>query len=392
MKINSKRLFEAVRNCLKIAGTPSEPILTMIRIIGRKGSIKLTVTNLEELYSAVVPVKDGFQFDTMVNAEQMFRVMKNIRDRELDIGYIHNSDLEQYSVLTINAGMKFKLQANDTVEHFPEGLKVFRKGSHLKINDQKVFLELLKKVSFSTTKAKVNKAYSGILVSKQKGHTELVTTDIHRLTIARTGVVSTPYDFVLPVDSMKNILKVFGTTAITKAVLLKENKGDPTELLLATDTESYITRLSKIEFPAYRNVLIPGIVDSSWFELDGSIFKRKLKTVSDFHSQEKVVAGAFSFSENNLHMISQGSDRTETEISMKIKPVNVHGKEPKMIGLNIRYLLDAVKALDISAVNFDSDKGLTPFYLTERTDAYRIYHLIMPLRIHEIKNKFKNAA
>jgi DNA polymerase III sliding clamp (beta) subunit (PCNA family) len=70
-----------------------------------------------------------------------------------------------------------------------------------------------------------------------------------------------------------------------------------------------------------------------------------------------------------------------------MKPVNESAGSVKVTGLNVRYLHEAVTSMDNIAVNLVEGGVLKPFYLTDRQPDYRFYHLVMPLRVDNIKSR-----
>jgi|GEM_PF-2592172 len=400
MKINSKELKTAVENCCRIVPKKvAHAILACVRIEGNKRNLKITATNLEEFYSVSVPGKKGEKFDITVDAHQLLKVIKNIKEENLELELERGSDPEDVK-LKIASGMTFRLKASLEDGDFPvTPVKVFKKSRKVELYNQKVLFEILRKVGFSTTHHNVNKAYSGILFTGKGSNLEVVTTDIHRLSVVRTKVAKTKKDFVIPVDSAKNVLKIFATTGITGIELASDtssdasSKGQMDKILIKSDNEIYISRLLKNEFPNYEQVLKPEVVEGSWYEVDKKKIQAKLKSVIDFHTNAKIVAGAFDFVGNSLFINSSGEEDTSVETSVEMKVVNIRSSEVKIIGLNVKYLHEAIANMDNIIMNFESGRSFTPFYLTDRQPDYTFFHLVMPVRMERLKsrNNKKNA-
>jgi len=396
MEISTKEFKRAVENCLLI--TPKKPkinILGLLKIDAKKKGITLSTTNLEEHYSVSVPAKKGEEFSALIQGDQLLKVLRNIKNETLELT-VEQSETADAARIRIEAGMVFRLNGETSVDDFPVfPYDNFKKNRSVNIFNQKILFEIMKKVMFSSTKENVNRSYSGILFAQKDDNLEIVTTDIHRLSVASTKVAGTPADFVIPVESAKNVLKIFGDTALTKVSLAHESpeekeKGKPAEavmIMMRSDRECYMSRLIKNEFPDYNRVLDLKIVDESWFEIDKKALAGKLKGIMDFHAGLKIVSAVFDFVNEDLYMTSWGEGEAVAETSLKMKPVNESADSVKVTGLNVRYLHEAVSNMGNVAVNLVEGGTLKPFYLADRQPDYRFYHLVMPLRVDNIKSR-----
>jgi DNA polymerase III subunit beta len=396
MEINVKELKRAVENCsLIVPKKTTIPVLGLIKVESEKNRLKLTATDLEEFYTVSVPVKKGETFSVLAPADQLLKVLKNVKNETLELSAKEDKEAGT-ATICIESGMTFTLTAETGVDDFPLApFDTFKRSAAVKVFNQKVLFEIMKKVSFSTTKNNVNRAYSGILFAQKKEHLDIVTTDIHRLSIVRTGIASTKADFVVPVDSVKNILKIFGNVSITKVNLEKEppeekqpgKPAQPVKIMVMSDNESYVSRLLRNEFPEYDRVVKSDIVDKCGFGVDKKVFAEKLKSVMDFHNGKKVIRGAFDFVDGTLHIDSGCGDGTSIETSVEIKPFNEKKEAVKIIGLNVKYLHEAVSNMDDIAMNMEEGGTLKPFYLADIQPDYRFYHLVMPIKMKNLRSR-----
>jgi len=400
MKISTNEFKKAVGNCLLITPKKTKiPVLGFLKIDAKKDSLTLSTTNLAEYYSVSVPVEEGELFSTLVPGDQLMKVLKNIKESLVSVD-VQRDETSLITGIKITAGMEFKLNVENCVEDFP-GIPRddFRKSAAVEILDQKVLFEIMKKVLFSTTQQNVNKAYSGVLFSQKDDHLEVVTTDIHRLTVVTTTSAQTKADFVIPAESVKNLTRMFKDAAVTEVLLAtepqvetdSEKPADATMIMFVTSHECYVSRLLKNEFPNYNRVIDIGIVEKSWFEIERKPLLEKLKTLIDFHAGMKVVSAVFDFVNETLHISTCGGTESSVQTEIPIRPVNENPDAVKITGLNLKYLQEAVSSMGSVAVNLIEGAELKPFYLTDRQPGYRLYHLIMPMRIENIRSR-KAAA
>ncbi|HOB71049.1 MAG TPA: DNA polymerase III subunit beta [bacterium] len=396
MQISTHEFKRAVENCLLI--TPKKPklsILGLLKLDAGNNSITLSATNLEEHYSVTVPVRNGEEFSALIQGDQLLKVLKNIKNETVELDGERN-ETSDIAHIRIVSGMTFRLNAENSVEDFP-GIPRddFRKSAAVEILDQKVLFEIMKKVLFSTTQQNVNKAYSGVLFSQKDDHLEVVTTDIHRLTVVTTTSAQTKADFVIPAESVKNLTRMFRDAAITEVLLATEPQKesgsekpvDATMIMFMTSHECYVSRLLKNEFPNYNRVIDIGIVEKSWFEIERKPLLEKLKTLIDFHAGMKIVSAVFDFVNETLHISTCGGAESSVQTEIPIRPVNENPDAVKITGLNLKYLQEAVSSMGSVAVNLIEGAELKPFYLTDRQPGYRLYHLIMPMRIENIRSR-----
>jgi len=398
MQVNLKELRRAIENCVLIAPKKASlPLLQLIKIEGKRSSLVLSVTNLDEHYSVSVPVKKGELFTTLVPAEQLAKVLRHLKNETLDLD-VERSDKLEVTKIVIKSDMVFKIVVDNNVADFP-AFPEFRKPFPVTVHNQKILFEIIKKISFSTTSSNVNKAYSGILFNPNENGLDVVTTDIHRLSIIKTKVAETSVPFILPVEAAKNMMKAVSNEAITEMLIstgAAEKRDDistPSALTIRIKSENavYFSRLLKNEFPNYSRVLDLKIIDRSWFEIEKKIFSDKLKSICDFHSTQKIVSGVLDFVNDVMYVKASGEQGDVIETDIKIRPVNEDLSMIKICSLNLRYLAEAISTMGVT-VRINMNVG-SPIQLLDINQEYRFYHLVMPLRMdHSLVSRKKSLT
>lgn len=388
MEINLKEFRRAVERCgLIVPKKGSLAILNMILIEGGKTFIKVMATNLEEFYLQQIPVRSGEKFKLLIPCDQLWNVIKNMKTGSVTVT-LERDNTAQFSAMVLNAGCEFRIVVENNTDDFPVMQETHSgRATALKISNQKLMFELIKKVIFSTTKLNVNRAYSGILFSSKKEYSDMVTTDIHRLSIVRSTCFTAKADFVIPVESAKKLMRLFDDTAIESAVIVKDDNMDeklqnPVLIKVQSEKALYTSILLKNEFPNYNVVLNTATVERSWFQVDRKLLAEKLKFIVDFHRSMKIVGTVFDFVNGKLFLSARGEGETEVKAEIAITPVNEDPEVIKIQSLNSRYVLEAILSMgSIVRINTDPGKHLKPFYIAESTDEYKFYHLVMPLRM-----------
>lgn len=240
-------------------------------------------------------------------------------------------------------------------------------------------LTSFKKLQFSMTEHNVNKAYSGVLLTKVDETVEMVTTDIHRISVLSIK------NFDMNIDGLDNGLVISGRnfTEISKIFSSSKTVGialDEDKVFLKSENVTFISRLLKNEFPNYRSV-VGGSSDIDAKD-NAKLNKKELiegvKRVIALNSEEKIWATKFNFNGSVLSMTasSQFGGNSNDEILVE-KPF----ESDKAVGINARYLLDVLSVLDNQDTTLIVEEGLKPLTIKEETDDYYYVHMVMPLRM-----------
>lgn len=326
-------------------------------------------------YSSVSQVLDisdleysGECFTVAVETKAFIKAVKAVKSPEL-------SFCLKGETLSIVADMTFKLPVSsaDDCPITPEVVK-----SSLVNCSYDLFTVFTKKCAFSTTDQNVNRSYSGFLFKPQADGTDVVSTDIHRISVFHSVDISTPVEFVMPVDSAVAVSKIFKSFDFFRLVTSDTVSEVFTYAEILSGNWTYKTILLKPEFPNYRQVLPPDSVHRY------SLEKKKLtEIVSNVHSfskestKDKVIATHFRFGADSLVVETPHISGT-VPFAEQIRPTRV---EPGEIGLNACYVLDILKVLSSDVVDMGFNFGLTPAAFRETGSNYSFTHLLMPLRM-----------
>jgi len=375
MKINTKEFRRIVQNCSLINhGNLSVPVLKYLKYIKmevKADSITLTSTNLNEWYSRIIKLDHGENFSLLIDTEQLLKVLKHIKSEFLEFSIIKD---EKGSIvqLKIEAEMTFKITPDLEINNFPD-VPFSRPKSSIKIFNKEKLFEIMNKICFSATKNNINKSYSGILFSQKEDHLELVTTDIHRLSLVDTKIAKTEKDFVISVDSAKNMMKIFNNQEINFM-------ADSISVHVSSKDELYYSRALKDEFPDYNSVLNREQIAESWYEADKKALLQNLKSILNFHKKEKAIYTEFHFADKKLNLTAIGEDSDIIETSINLKTVNEDLSDLRIVALNARYIHEAINHMDNIRMNKSPGEFRKPFYLADIQPDYEFYHIVMPIK------------
>ncbi len=351
------------------------PILNNILLETHDNYCTLISTNLDSsVIASVVPEEGEGEGKYAFPAKYVYDICKLARGETID--FIFDNDQQ---VLNIRAERsRYTIPCADPSD-FP-AVDDFS-GKDGKVIHISRMISIYKKLQFSMTENNMNKVYSGVLInpSPEKGSVEMVTTDIHRLSVTSLknfdfSIKGAEEGIVVSGKNFSEIQKIFSN--ITEAEMSVEEG----KLFIKGDNVVFVARLLKNEFPNYK-----GIVGSEKdiLEKDKCVINKKslveaIKRVTALSVDEKIWTTKFEFTGNVLVMNSQTSfgGNSEDEIL-----VDTPFETEKSIGINSRYLTEVLNVMDSESVTIVVEEGLKPLTLVESYEDFSYVHLIMPLRI-----------
>lgn len=374
MKINSKEFKTIINNSILVVDKKTSiPILKNINIKGYDNRIDFISSNLDEWYFKSLSLENSECFDILVNAAELQKVAKSLKNDEIEI----KISKEDYKIMIKDkVTYKINIVALNS-DDYPVLDKNWNSKYNVKINDKNSLFEIFNKIKFSTTEKNVNPSFSGILINPRNDYTDLVTTDIHRLSLVATKVIESNIDFVISIKTVENLTKIFKTTEIVDIKVDDEKRF----MKLDNETESYCFKLTKNEFPDYYT----GVLDTDSYDNNGCFsvsvpeFLEKVETIKNFFN-DKVITTNFNFYDEKLTIKTFCDSESQIETEMNIDSRNRNGKNFE-VGLNARYVFDALKILSKDMIKVKGSDNKHPILFFKYEEKYDIYHLIMPLRI-----------
>jgi len=369
-------VIRAVEICLgSVEKKSTMPILSHILLEVSKQQCQFVATNLDTSVSFRVPCESEGKIKMAVPARSFYEMCRGMRGADVILDYD-----EDRTMLTVTSDKTTYTFPCGDVSEFPA--ISHEKGDEVPVSIGKI-LPFFKKIQFSMTDPSYNKMYSGVLITTshegKKEAVELVTTDIHRISIVTLHSVVIPLKditegIVVPGKNFSEMVKVF--SGIEEALFsVKEGK-----LTVTSGPITFTCRLIKNEFPNYRNVT--GSI-TQIEQKDFSLIRRKelidaVKRVTAISTDEKIQATRLEFYGDVLKMSASsevgGSSSDEILVEKAFKT-------DRSIGLNARYFLEVINVVDDESVRIIIEEGLRPLTVIEKHPDYTYTHMVMPLRI-----------
>jgi DNA polymerase-3 subunit beta len=343
------------------------PILSNILVETDGDQIWLTATDLELGIRCACPARVKREGAGTIPARRLLDYVRLLPDAELQVklGENHWASFVCGRSRTRIAGM--------SRESFPElpAMPEVRAEIPLQLLSQMIAGTIFA-ISAEESRFTLNGA---LMVLKENGLT-LVATDGHRLALMEKQVdlsgVEPAFRALLPKKAMAEVQKLAASEPNKRI----EFSGNDNHLFFRIDKRLLLSRKLTGNFPDYERVLPkehPHTLVMSREEL-----KAAIERVAQF-ADEKSKAIKLQVGKDELRVYSSISDTGESEETI---PVDYQGDQIE-IGFNAQYLLDFLRAVDQSEVEFHfKDPNSAGEFRPHNGTAGTVYrYVVMPMRI-----------
>ena len=367
MKIRLERsvFLDAVLKMQKTVGAKSSmPVLEGILLSAEKGLLTLSSYNLEmgmkkEMYASCE--EEG---DIVINARLLADILRKLRGIDVEI------ESDDRLVCHIRSGEAvfdiMGMEAND----FPE-MPSLTEGENLNI-DGEDFCEMVKGTIFAVSQIEGTRPIlTGINISVEDGVLQFVAIDGYRLAIRRKKInIQNDIEFIIAGKALSEVVKLIDEN--TENIEIKVGKR---LILFKISGFTFIARLLEGEFVNFEKIIPSEHSQQTTVVCDEMIdsVERVSLLINDSFSTPIRCA----FSKDEL-IISCSTALGRAKEKMNIELL---GNEFEM-GLNSRYLLEALKACEHEKITFNfngANAGVT--IIPADSDNNDMLYLIMPMRL-----------
>lgn len=367
MKIRVERatLLDAVLKMQKTVGAKSSmPVLEGILLSAEKGLLTLSSYNLEmgmkkEMYASCE--EEG---DIVINARLLADILRKLRGIDVEI------ESDERLVCHIRSGEAvfdiMGMEAND----FPE-MPSLAEGENLILNGED-FCELVKGTIFAVSQIEGTRPIlTGINISVKNGILQFVAIDGYRLAIRKKQInIDNNIEFIVSGKALNEVVKLIDEN--TEKIEIKVGKR---LILFKISGYIFISRLLEGEFVNYEKIIPADHIQSTTVICDEMIdsVERVSLLINDSFSTPIRCA----FSKNEL-LISCSTALGRAKEKMQI---SLDGNEFEM-GLNSRYLLEALRACECEKITFKFNGANAGVTITPAdSEIQEMLYLIMPMRL-----------
>ena len=367
MKIRVERsaFVDAVLKMQKTVGAKSSmPILEGILLSAEKGLLTLSSYNLEMGMKKEIYASCEEEGDIVINARLLADILRKLRGIDVEI---ESDDRLTCHIRSGEAVFDIMgMEAND----FPE-MPSLTDGETLTVNGED-FCELVKGTIFAVSQIEGTRPIlTGINISVKNNVLQFVAIDGYRLAIRRKKVeLNNDIEFIVSGKALNEVVKLIDENTEKIEIIVGKRL-----ILFKIEGYVFIARLLEGEFVNFEKIIPSEHSQSMTITTDEMIdcVERVSLLINDNFSTPVRCA----FSRDEL-IISCSTALGRAKEKMEI---NLDGSEFEM-GLNSRYLLEALKACEREKITFNfkgANAGVT-IIPADSTDNDMLY-LIMPMRL-----------
>ena len=356
-------LLEAVTKAQRVVGAKtSMPILEGILLSAEQGKVTLVAYNLEMGIKKEIYAHCEEAGDIVINARLLADILRRMNGLQVEISCDERLNCH------IKCGeATFDIMGMAAID-FPE-MPFLDNGDGIKVSG-KIFSEMIKETIFSVAQTEGSRpVLTGVYVTVENGVLQFVSIDGYRLAIRREKINETNnYSFIVPGKALTEVMRLIDEE--TEDVII--NIG---ARLISFDINGYkfISRLFEGEFVNYQKT-IPAehkqLIKVNTRELISVIERVSLLINESFSTPVRCY-----FNEHCVVFTSATSVGRATETFN----IELEG-EPFEIGLNSKYLLEALKAIQDEQVEILFN-GAGSGVIIKQIEGDDFKYMIMPMRI-----------
>ena len=371
MKIICERekLLKAINAVVR--GVPTRttmPILEGIYIQTNNKELKLTTYDLELGIEYVIEAEIEEEGNTVVNATMFSEIIRRLPDSEIKL------TLNENKLLVIECeGSLYKLSTMDP-EEFPELPKIEVEKS---LETEQIELRnMIKKTIFAVSNEENRPIFTGCLFETKNNKLNIVAIDGFRMGWVSKGLSKETDMFkaVIPGKTLNEVNKILTDSFENIRIGISKNQG-----IFEMENCKIVTRLLDGEFLNYESV-----IPQNWETrirvnknlLQGCLERVSLISSSSIEKEKKYpVKITIDIGKITLSCTNQTGDAKE-EMYLETEGKNLE------IGVNPKYFLDALKAIEDEEVYIEFGSNISPCIIKPIEVLEKEYiYMILPVRL-----------
>ena len=354
-----------------VRGVPTRttmPILEGILIQTNNNELKLTTYDLELGIEYIIDCEVKEEGNTVVNAMMFSEIIRKLPDTEISI------EVNENKLLVIECeGSLYKLSTMEP-EEFPELPKIEVENSIQ--TDQTVLKNMIRKTIFAVSSEESRPIFTGCLFETKNNKLNIVAIDGFRMGWVSKTLLKDTEDFkaVIPGKTLNEVNKILNDSFDYIRIGISKNQG-----IFEMENCKIVTRLLDGEFLNYESV-----VPANWETrirvnknlLQGCLERVSLISSSSIEKEKKYpVKINIEIGKITLSCTNQTGDAKE-EMYLETEGKNLE------IGVNPKYFLDALKAIDDEEVFIEFGSNISPCIIRPIEVIENEYvYMILPVRL-----------
>jgi len=373
--IEREKLIASIQDVMKaISSRTAIPILTGMKLEATQQGITLTGSDSDISIESFIPAEN----EEHVNVEQIeegsivlgARYFPDII-RKLPESKVEIKTDDNLKVLIRSGNAEFNLNGQDP-EEYPQILQVQTEDSfELPID---LLKNLIKQTVFAVSNMETRPILTGVNLTLKDGILNFTATDSHRLA-SRDIPVETNMEFsniVIPGKSLNELNKILDDTEEKVEISMTNN-----QILFRTKHLKFMSRLLEGNYPETSR-LIPSesktTISVNTKKLLQTIDRASLLAKAEHNNVVRLMT------KGNKMIEITGSSSEIGEVVEDLSVQSIDGEELK-ISFSSKYMMDALRAMEVDEVNIEFTGAMRPFVLRPQNDD-PIIQLILPVRTY----------
>lgn len=361
---NQKDFSSAVTNVQRAVSTKSNlPALEGILIKAEEGRILLCGYDLEIGITTYISCNVQEKGEIVVSAKLLGEIVRRLPENTVNI------ETDEKMIVYINSGCAEYNIVGISSEEYPELPKVDQMET-LSINSN-ILKTMIKQTIFAISDDPTKPTYTGSLFNIENNLLNIVSVDGFRMAIRQEAISCEKNSkFVVPGKTLSEILKLISDEEKSVEIVIGQRHA-----VFKVENYSIISRLIEGNFLDYKTT-VPAesktemIINTRSFI--ASVERMSLLTSDKIQSPIRCVV-----EDTQIKLFcSTAIGKANDAISAKITGENVE------IGLNCRYLLDALKNTETDEVKIQLNGSLTPMKVVP-TQGDSFLFLVVPMRFKQ---------
>jgi DNA polymerase-3 subunit beta len=358
-------LTEAVVNVAKSAASKSSvPAMEGIKFQIDSNVLKLTGYDLELGITTEIPVftEDENSFEFIVNAKIVVDMARSLPEDTVDFEVDENLNID-----IVSGTAKYTVKGMSTEEYTP--LPMFNPETKVTVS-QDILKSMIEQTIFATAANDQKPILRGELFEIKDGEFNMVASDSFRLALRTEKIDSdVDYKFVVPSKSLSAIAHLLQYDSEKQVEFSSNGK----HVVFNVNNYTIFTRLLEGEFISYR-----GLIDfdtKTEIIVETSEFSKALSRTTFLINEKIKNYVKCSFEDDQINLDFRSVDGA---LADKVS-ANISGDRFD-IGVNPKYMLDALKASECDKVIVKLSSTMKPFIITP-IQGNSFTYLIMPINL-----------
>ena len=362
-------ILKALNSVVKgVASKTTMPILEGIYLQTNNNELKLTTYDLELGIEYIIDAEIEEEGNTVVNATMFSEIIRRLPDSQIKI------EVNENKLLVIECeGSLYKLSTMNPDE-FPELPKIDIENSLE--TEQVVLRNMIKKTIFAVSNEENRPIFTGCLFEINNNKLNIVAVDGFRMGWVSKVLEKNTEDFkaVIPGKTLNEVNKILTDSFDNIRIGIAKNQG-----IFEMENCKIVTRLLDGEFFKYESA-----IPANWetrIRVNKNLLQSCLERVSLISSstieKEKKypVKINIDIGKITLSCTNQTGEAKE-ELYLETEGKNLE------IGVNPKYFLDALKAIEDEEVYIEFGSDISPYIIKpiEKLENDYIY-MILPIRL-----------